>query len=141
MTQKAAEAWTSAAFLYEIKLVTEAGAAVAIAAAARLMAGDPDQPAKAAHELAPVMMIRLTAGHDPDPLRTRGRWRRTVSGIRTVAGRRRGRRRTMSGRRAVVMIARSGTVAGAAIVTRSSHCRSSTADQSGQDGQTQERAR
>ena len=112
---------------------------MAIAAAARLMAGKPDQPAKAADELAPVMMIRLTAGHDPDPLRTRGRRRRTVSGIRTVAERRRGRRRTMSGRRAVV-IARAGTM----VVPRAGTIRGdsrSRADQDGsQDSQTQEHA-
>ncbi len=111
-----------------------------IAAAAGLMTGKADQPAQALNELAPAMVIRLAAGHDPDHLRTGPRRRRTIAGTRAVAGRRRGRR-TVSGRRAIVMIARSAAVAGAAVVTRSSHCRSSTADQSGQDGQTQERAR
>ena len=112
---------------------------MAIAAAARLMAGDPDQPAKAADELAPVMMIRLTAGHAPDPLRTRGRRRRTVSGIRTVAGRRRGRRRTMSGRRAVV-IARAGTMVVPRAGTIRGDSRSRADQDDSQDSQTQEHA-
>ena len=112
---------------------------MAIAAAARLMTGDPDQPAKAADELAPVMMIRLTAGHDPDPLRTRGRRRRTVSGIRTVAGRRRGRRRTMSGRRAVV-IARAGTMVVPRARTIRGDSRSRADQDDSQDSQTQEHA-
>ena len=112
---------------------------MAITAAARLMAGDPDQPAKAADELAPVMMIRLTAGHDPDPLRTRGRWRRTVSGIRTVAGRRRGRRRTMAGRRAVV-IARAGTMVVPRARTIRGDSRSRADQDDSQDSQTQEHA-
>ena len=111
---------------------------MAIAAAARLMAGDPDQPAKAADELAPVMMIRLTAGHDPDPLRTRGRRRRTVSGIRTVAGRRRGRR-TMAGRRAV-MIAGAGTMVVPRAGTIRGDGRSRAGEQRCQDSKAQEHA-
>ena len=111
---------------------------MAIAAAARLMAGDPDQPAKAADELAPVMMIRLTAGHDPDPLRTGRRRRGTVSGIRTVAGRRRGRR-TMSGRRAVV-IARAGTMVVPRARTIRGDSRSRADQDDSQDSQTQEHA-
>ena len=112
---------------------------MAIAAAARLMAGDPDQPAKAADELAPVMMIRLTAGHDPDPLRTRGRRRRTVSGIRTVAGRRRGRR-TMSGRRAVVVITARTVAIRMRDRRRISDRRSCSKQHHSQDSQTQEHA-